>query len=204
MTHDTLFHATFVLLLVVMICIRFYYYRMTFIKTAQRTPSGRLTSKEGWLSISVRSLLGLVCFDMLMLYLLSPNWLAWSAVLLPAWLRWSGAVLGGLALLLLLWTHHTLGENFSLSLYVRKRQALVVQGPYRWVRHPRYTTVYMLLIAFFLLSANWLIGLSFLIGFTLFMISRVPREEQAMIELFGDQYRAYMSWTGRFLPRFIS
>ena len=70
--------------------------------------------------------------------------------------------------------------------------------------HPRYTTVYMLLIAFFLLSANWLIGLSFLIGFTLFMISRVPREEQAMIELFGDQYRAYMSWTGRFLPRFIS
>jgi protein-S-isoprenylcysteine O-methyltransferase Ste14 len=186
-----------------MICIRFYYYRITFIKMVHSKPGDQLTFKEAWLNITLRSLLGLACLDMLMLYLLSPTWLSWSALSLPTWIRWSGAVLGGLALLLLLWTHHTLRENFSLILHVRKRRTLVVRGPYRWVRHPRYAAIYMLLVAFFLLSANWLIGLSFLVAFTLFMLSRVPREEKMMIELLGEHYRAYMSWTGRFVPRLI-
>jgi protein-S-isoprenylcysteine O-methyltransferase Ste14 len=203
MIHYNLFHATFVILLVVMICIRFYYYRITFIKMTQAKPEDRLTFKEAWLTITLCSLLGLACLDVLVLYLLSPTWLAWSVLSLPTWACWSGAVLGGLALLLLLWTHHILRENFSLILHVRRQRTLVMRGPYLWVRHPRYTAIYMLLGAFFLLSANWLIGLSFLGGFTLLMLSRVPREEQMMIELLGDRYRAYMSWTGRFVPRLI-
>ncbi len=31
---------------------------------------------------------------------------------------------------------------------------------------------------------------------------RVPREEQAMLEEFGDDYRQYMKMTGRILPKF--
>jgi protein-S-isoprenylcysteine O-methyltransferase Ste14 len=33
------------------------------------------------------------------------------------------------------------------------------------------------------------------------LAARTPREEEKLIEKFGDQYRAYMSRTGRFLPR---
>ena len=31
---------------------------------------------------------------------------------------------------------------------------------------------------------------------------RVPREEQMLIEAFGDEYRAYIQRTGRYFPKF--
>jgi protein-S-isoprenylcysteine O-methyltransferase Ste14 len=33
------------------------------------------------------------------------------------------------------------------------------------------------------------------------MIARTPFEENMMIEKFGEQYRAYMRQTGKFLPK---
>jgi protein-S-isoprenylcysteine O-methyltransferase Ste14 len=59
----------------------------------------------------------------------------------------------------------------------------------------------VLVIAFFLLSANWLIGLTGIVGITSVIASRLKREEALMIEKFGDRYRAYIEHTGRFLPR---
>jgi len=34
-----------------------------------------------------------------------------------------------------------------------------------------------------------------------FLVARVPQEEQMMLEQFGDEYREYMRRTGRFLPK---
>jgi hypothetical protein len=50
MIHYNLFYAVFVILLVVMICIRFYYYRITFIKMVHSKPGDQLTFKEAWLN----------------------------------------------------------------------------------------------------------------------------------------------------------
>ena len=61
--------------------------------------------------------------------------------------------------------------------------------------------MYVLLAAYFLLSANWFIGLASVVGLTLVVASRVKREEIVMIEKFCDLYREYMSHTGRFMPR---
>jgi protein-S-isoprenylcysteine O-methyltransferase Ste14 len=33
------------------------------------------------------------------------------------------------------------------------------------------------------------------------LFARVPREEQMMIEEFGEEYKAYMQRTGRFFPK---
>jgi len=41
------------------------------------------------------------------------------------------------------------------------------------------------------------------VPFLLMYILRTPREEQMMVEFFGDEYRAYMRQTGRLLPRFF-
>jgi len=59
----------------------------------------------------------------------------------------------------------------------------------------------MMMTSFFLISTDWFIGLLFIGGVTAVIISRVGREEATMIEQFGDEYRAYMQRTGRFLPR---
>ena len=78
---------------------------------------------------------------------------------------------------------------------------LVTHGPYRWVRHPFYMTAALLMASVTLLTANWLIGASSLLVLGLLAI-RTPKEEQMLIERFGDDYRRYMARTGRYFPLF--
>ena len=77
---------------------------------------------------------------------------------------------------------------------------LITSGPYRWVRHPMYTTIFVWAVAFLLMSANWLVGgLWFGLGLVASALVRV--EEAVLIDTFGAAYRVYMRRTGRFLPR---
>jgi protein-S-isoprenylcysteine O-methyltransferase Ste14 len=48
--------------------------------------------------------------------------------------------------------------------------------------------------------ANW-IPVIFAVLALVIIVARVPREEQMMIERFGNEYREYMKQTGRFLPK---
>jgi protein-S-isoprenylcysteine O-methyltransferase Ste14 len=51
-----------------------------------------------------------------------------------------------------------------------------------------------------LVTANWVFV--FMVALTaVMMVSRTPKEEQMMIEQFGDEYCTYMQRTGRFFPR---
>ena len=82
-------------------------------------------------------------------------------------------------------------------------QTLITDGPYRIVRHPIYTAFIFILGSTLLISANWLIGLTW-IGMTILeIVSRIHFEENLMLEYFGDQYREYMNRTGRLLPKLI-
>lgn len=130
-----------------------------------------------------------------------PRILSWAEIDLPLWMQWSCVVLGIASIPLLWWVQHALGSNFSTLLHIRQAHTLVTKGPYRWVRHPMYTALYMNLIAVFLLIENWFIGGFFLVALTLIVATRLKREEQVMLDKFGDQYRLYMEQTGRFLPR---
>ena len=133
------------------------------------------------------------------LYVIAPRRIMWAAVPMPPWSRWVGAALGIVTLPLLLWTHHALGKNWSGALEIKEQQTLITSGPYHWVRHPMYTTFFLNALVSFLVSANWLVGLGWA-GQGIVAASRVGQEEALMVEEFGDQYRAYMRRTGRFLP----
>ena len=132
-------------------------------------------------------------------YVFAPKRIRWAALPMPTWSRWVGVGLGIVCLPLFAWTHHALEKNWSLALVIKEQHTLVSKGPFRWVRHPMYTTIFLQSLAFFLLSANWVIGITGL-GSSIFCVARVADEEALMIEEFGDQYRAYMERTGRFLP----
>jgi protein-S-isoprenylcysteine O-methyltransferase Ste14 len=51
-----------------------------------------------------------------------------------------------------------------------------------------------------LLTANW-VFLVLAVLIILGLIARVPKEEQMMLDEFGDQYSVYMKRTGRFFPK---
>jgi protein-S-isoprenylcysteine O-methyltransferase Ste14 len=85
-------------------------------------------------------------------------------------------------------------------LVTRKQHTLVTNGPYRWVRHPLYTSAAMLTLANFLAAANWFFFATGCVVFLLLAI-RTRKEEENLIARFGDDYRNYMQRTGRFVPR---
>jgi len=57
-------------------------------------------------------------------------------------------------------------------------------------------------IAQALLIHNWIAGLASLVILLPLYLLRVKREEQMMLEQFGEEYRSYISRTGKVIPRF--
>ena len=134
-------------------------------------------------------------------YLFTP-WLDFADYDLPVWLGWVGTAVFAVVLLLLWRSHADLGRNWSATLYVREGHTLVTSGVYRYMRHPMYAAHLLWAIAQGLLLENWLAGWAFLAIFVPFCLIHIPREEQMMLENFGEQYRQYMNRTGRLIPRF--
>jgi protein-S-isoprenylcysteine O-methyltransferase Ste14 len=100
-------------------------------------------------------------------------------------------------------SHVDLGWNWSVTLKVREDHVLIKTGVYRLVRHPMYSSFFLLGLAQMLLLPNWLAGASGLIGAGILFGFRVLREEQMMFESFGDEYRSYMAVTKRIIPWII-
>jgi protein-S-isoprenylcysteine O-methyltransferase Ste14 len=102
----------------------------------------------------------------------------------------------------LFWRSHAdLGRNWSPSLQLREEHQLVTEGVYRSIRHPMYASQWLWSMAQPLLLQNWIAGWAGLVLFLPLYLLRVPREEQMMLERFGEAYRAYMSRTGHVVPR---
>jgi len=106
------------------------------------------------------------------------------------------------ALLLFFRSHADLGRNWSISLQIRNEHRLVTTGIYRFIRHPMYSSFFLLAIAQFMLLPNWFAGTTGLIGTGLLYAFRVRQEERMMVERFGAEYRDYMAHTGRLIPWF--
>jgi protein-S-isoprenylcysteine O-methyltransferase Ste14 len=97
------------------------------------------------------------------------------------------------------WTFVTLGTNITDTVVTRREAFLVTNGPYRWVRHPFYLAFGLGVTADTLATANWFLGITGLITFAVIVL-RTKREEENLIARFGDEYRSYMTRSGRFLP----
>jgi protein-S-isoprenylcysteine O-methyltransferase Ste14 len=156
---------------------------------------------EGIALAIVLRLSGLCLWVAILTYLVNPEWMRFSSMPMPAWLRWSGLGVGVACWFLMFWTLSNLGKNLTDTVVLRSHATLVTTGPYRWVRHPFYTTVGLLMLAATALTANWLIGLFSLFVLALLVV-RTTKEEQQLLAGFED-YRRYMATTGRFFPRLV-
>ena len=135
----------------------------------------------------------------LVLYVLTP-WLRAFHVNLPTWLRCLGAFIFFLGDTVFLWAHYALGRNWSPVLEIRESHELIKDGPYRYVRHPMYTALFLIGMGLALLSANWIVGGSSLGSVVLMYLVRISSEEQMMSERLGEAYREYSKRTGRLVP----
>jgi len=132
-------------------------------------------------------------------YLLEPSIVSFAN--LPFWLtlRWIGVAVAFLGVFFMTWTLAALGKNLTDTVITRADSVLITHGPYRFVRHPYYTSTAMLIVSVFAMTANGLIGASGLIVWLL-LAFRTPKEEQVLIERFGERYLSYRRRTGMFVP----
>jgi protein-S-isoprenylcysteine O-methyltransferase Ste14 len=121
---------------------------------------------------------------------------------IPA-IAWFGLATVCAALWLFRRSHVDLGRNWSISLEVREQHALVKAGVYRLIRHPMYSSFFLLALAQMLLLSNWLAGASGLLGVGILYAFRVRQEERMMFEYFGNDYLDYMTKTKRLIPWII-
>jgi protein-S-isoprenylcysteine O-methyltransferase Ste14 len=135
-----------------------------------------------------------------LIYLLTP-WLDFADYQLPAWIGWIGTAIFVIALWLLWRSHVALGRNWSVKPQIRQEHSLVTEGAFKYIRHPMYAAHWLWAIAQLLLLHNLLAGPVFIVTFLPLYITRVPREEQMLLKHFGQQYRNYMTRTGRLIPR---
>ena len=122
--------------------------------------------------------------------LVSGPWIAGHGWFLA--LELSGILLGAWAILTMK------VKNVNVFPEVRAGSRLVTAGPYRWIRHPMYTGLLMIMLALVCESFSYWRGLCWLLlGANL--VVKLSYEETLLQEVFDD-YEAYRLRTWRLVP----
>jgi protein-S-isoprenylcysteine O-methyltransferase Ste14 len=108
-----------------------------------------------------------------------------------------------LSLGLYLWGLRTLGMNFNASsgfgVRLHQTHQLVVKGPYDYVRHPMYLAVILAGWGGLLLYRTW--TMLFFAVIMLGLLYRGRKEEEALAQVFGEDWEAYKHRVPGWIPR---
>ena len=130
---------------------------MKLIRSRTQKLADRTGNREGYRKNRLDSFLlytmGILWSGSVVIYGLVPHWIEWASLNFPDWLRCFGVICGIASLAFLAWSDHHLGKNFSATLRVRDSHTLVESGPYRWIRHPIYTSGLMFALAMWLVRS---------------------------------------------------
>ena len=196
MSNEITFRLITVLLLGAALSISIYF------RSRAECEGGRMRTSEGQGLVVVLRLLGLLVLLPLFGYVINPDWVAWARFDLPNWARGLAALVAFATLPVFYWIFASIGNNISPTQATREHHQLVTHGPYRWVRHPLYSTGFIMAVCLTLITSLWWLGVGMITPLAILLL-RTSAEEARLIETFGDEYREYMQRTGRFLPRLI-
>jgi len=192
MEYDNLFRI--IMLVGIALVVPFaFYYRLKSNETHEK-----LDRKQEGLAILIGiRFFAFLAFAGLFAYFVNPEYMRWSAIELPLWVRAVGVLCGLAGGILWIASFHYLGRNLTDTVIVREKATLVTNGPYKYMRHPFYVAMALVILANGLVSVNWFITLAGLATLA-FIYLRIPKEEKRLIERFGDDYLHYMEVTPRF------
>jgi protein-S-isoprenylcysteine O-methyltransferase Ste14 len=80
-------------------------------------------------------------------------------------------------------------------------RALVVAGPYRWVRNPMATGGVGQSLGVALMLGSWIALLIPIAGAVVWSTLMRPAEERFLLDRFGDEYGRYRNEVGLWIPR---
>jgi protein-S-isoprenylcysteine O-methyltransferase Ste14 len=113
-------------------------------------------------------------------------------------LGWAGAALCLTGFGLAINARRHLGRNWGLPMSRKEQPELVTSGPYAIIRHPIYTGLILAMLGSAIgVSVLWAL---MLVPAGAYFIYSARREEAVMLQLFPEEYAAYMARTGMLAP----
>jgi protein-S-isoprenylcysteine O-methyltransferase Ste14 len=92
-----------------------------------------------------------------------------------------------------------LGRNWGMPMSRKEDPELVTGGPYAFIRHPIYSGLILAMLGSAIgVNIFWAV---MLVPVGVYFILSARREETVMLQLFPEQYAAYMARTGMLAPR---
>ena len=119
---------------------------------------------------------------------------------IPAAVQVFGVVVMWLGLATRAWAVAALGGAFRTTVEVDRDQAVVTSGPYKWIRHPSYVGLLLIIAGLGLALGNWLSLAACLVLPLPALAWRIHVEEAELSRVLGDAYRAYQARTTRLIP----
>jgi protein-S-isoprenylcysteine O-methyltransferase Ste14 len=118
----------------------------------------------------------------------------------PVWPFAAGMVLIAAGIALRVWSIITLGRFFQYQIKVQPGHRVVTAGPYRYVRHPSYTGIALVLAGIGLACDDvWsLVAIAVLGGAGLAV--RIRAEERQLTQALGDEYERFAAGRKRLVP----
>jgi protein-S-isoprenylcysteine O-methyltransferase Ste14 len=88
-------------------------HRGLYTRKVQHSAATVLQQPEPGRANQIANLLAIPAFISTVIYILFPDWMAWSSLPLPLWLRWLGVGVALAGFGLLQWAQASLGKNWS-------------------------------------------------------------------------------------------
>ena len=98
------------------------------------------------------------------------------------------------------WAILSLGRWFRRDVTIEPGQRLVRRGPYRVLRHPAYTGMFLILAGIGLTFGSWVSAAVALLILVAGTLPRILVEERVLARTFGAEYADHASSTARVLP----
>jgi protein-S-isoprenylcysteine O-methyltransferase Ste14 len=123
-----------------------------------------------------------------------------NTAMLPHWFFYPGIVLIVIGIIVRQWAIFTLGRFFTLTIGIQKNQKVVDYGPYRFIRHPSYLGLLIVLLGIGAALQSWEGVLAIVVISGLAIGYRIHIEEKVMVSELGEDYIKYMKRTKRLIP----
>lgn len=126
-----------------------------------------------------------------------------NMAMLPEWSFYPGIFLILVGILVRQWAIFVLGRFFTTAVGVQNSQKVVNYGPYRFVRHPSYLGLFIIILGIGLALHSWGGIIVLLVMNGLAFGYRIQIEEKVLVSELGEDYIQYMKRTKRIIPFFL-
>lgn len=126
-------------------------------------------------------------------------WLYWPILPAAGWLTALAVSITAAGLLFAIWARLHLGANWSGTVTMKVGHELIRSGPYRWVRHPIYSGLFLAFLGT-ALERRQIRGIFALALIYAGFFRKILKEEEFMNTLFGADYDEYKRTTGALIP----